>query len=689
MLRVYPKQLHPELYKIDKYDTTQQESTMSTAKPTLNPAELEPNTSDRLSRIQMTISQATALIKNEHILKLDGSNFNSWENKISIILDDFIDDPDFLHCEGPTLSSNEKICRGVLIYSLPEAIQSEVIHLRPYKAIYDHLRRLYHVITCAGQLSSLEELLHAQMQPDEAPSSYAIRLWSSASNFTQRGGNFSKDLLLGLLLQQGIQNQEMVRTVMSRLENEIANKGRNPSLATCHQILELAYQQHQRNTTPTKQDEPVIFNQASVISSPSPNKGYDTNVIDPATLRVVIQGTCHNCKKVGHFARDCWAKRIGNLLSPPMNNSSQFRAYHPIITLPRWPAARPLASTGSLQPKPVDYYQPQYPNRPTALVNVCFAELGDDEDLMNLFQAEVASEDNVGGGDNKHRGWKQFCDRNWRDGKIVLIKNVFYSPNATATLISPASILQTGGKMYTQGDNLLFCNTNNVPLLTANFNAQWRCWFFPPYLNANELRGCMTATTDKIVSLKTRVDKRHDCVLAKDRVGADIGKHLNNTMDDCADCLIAKRKRWNELLPTKRPTEPMDIVASDVMGPFDEANINSGCWALTIRDIGLTYGECHIIATKADAAAVLQGIVARWEVSLPMHHEQNGVAEQYNRSVADMGRMILRSSGLGTAFWGYAFMWAVYTNNNILNERTGRLTPAKILFNEKPQLDRM
>ncbi|MBW0564840.1 hypothetical protein O181_104555, partial [Austropuccinia psidii MF-1] len=548
---------------------------MSTTKPPINPSESEPSANDRLSRIRTTISQATALIKNEHILKLDGSNFKSWENKISIILDDFINNPDFLHREGPTLSSDEEICRG--------------------------------------QLSGLEGLLNSRMQPDEAPSSYAVRLRSLANKFTQRGGNFSEDLLLGLLLQRGIQDQEMARTVMSRLENEIANKNCNPSFATCHQILESAYQQHQCNTTPAN--------------------------IDPAALKAAIRGMCHHCKKAGHFAWDCRSKRASNISLPPLNSNSQFRAYYPIITPPTWPAGRLLAQPGPTQTKPADYYRPQYPNKPATPVNVRFAELGDDEDLMNLFQAEVNGDDNVGGRESQQRqgtgvGALAFPGLH---GEIVLVKNVFYSPKAAATLISPASILRTGGKMYTQGNNLLFCNTANVPLLTAKFNAQRRCWFFPPHLNANELRECMRDTRDKIVSLKTRVDDRHEGVLVKDesllwhklfghcgmwrlrnflkeRIGDNIGKHLNNPVDNCADCLIAKSKCRSELLPTNRTTGPMDIVASDIMGPFDQAKINSGRWALTIRDISSTYGECHIITTKADAAAVLQGVIARWEV---------------------------------------------------------------------------
>ncbi|MBW0534034.1 hypothetical protein O181_073749 [Austropuccinia psidii MF-1] len=143
MPRGYPRVTHPKLYQTDNSNnnnqpTIQPEATMLTQKTQMNPGESEHNTNERISRIRTTISQATALIKNEHMLKLDSSNFKLWENRLSIILDNFIDDASFLHREGPTLSSDEKICRGILIYSLPEEIQSEILHLWPCKAIYGH-----------------------------------------------------------------------------------------------------------------------------------------------------------------------------------------------------------------------------------------------------------------------------------------------------------------------------------------------------------------------------------------------------------------------------------------------------------------------------------------------------------------------------------------------------------------------
>jgi hypothetical protein len=81
-----------------------------------------------------------------------------------------------------------------------------------------------------------------------------------------------------------------------------------------------------------------------------------------------------------------------------------------------------------------------------------------------------------------------------------------------------------------------------------------------------------------------------------------------------------------------------------------------------------------------------KGIVA--EQPLPYHHFQNGAAERYNRTVADMGRSLLYDSSLGKDFWGYAFFWSAWTLNCLPNKNTREMTPYKCFYCTKPQLDR-
>jgi transposase InsO family protein len=80
-----------------------------------------------------------------------------------------------------------------------------------------------------------------------------------------------------------------------------------------------------------------------------------------------------------------------------------------------------------------------------------------------------------------------------------------------------------------------------------------------------------------------------------------------------------------------------------------------------------------------------KGIVA--ERSLAYHHFQNGAAERFNRTVADMGRSLLYNSSLGKEFWGYAFTWSSWTLNRIPNKTTKDVTPYKCFYGNKPQLN--
>ena len=129
-----------------------------------------------------------------------------------------------------------------------------------------------------------------------------------------------------------------------------------------------------------------------------------------------------------------------------------------------------------------------------------------------------------------------------------------------------------------------------------------------------------------------------------------------------------------------------------------------------ICDTYTTYSKVKILKAKSRAAKMLMQTVTRWENqtgktvkilrsdnggefeskaladwvemkgivderSLPYHHFQNGAAEHYNRTAADMGRSLLYDSCLAKEFWGYVFMWSAWTLNRIPNKNTRNITP--------------
>ncbi|KAI7944584.1 hypothetical protein MJO28_010279 [Puccinia striiformis f. sp. tritici] len=192
----------------------------------------------------------------------------------------------------------------------------------------------------------------------------------------------------------------------------------------------------------------------------------------------------------------------------------------------------------------------------------------------------------------------------------------------------------------------------------------------------------------------------------------------------CPVCMIAKGTRTNTLLPTYRPVAPLDIIAADLMGPFEIPTFGDGKYVLAIRDIATSYSEVKILRTKGEACKLLinqilcfetatgkkvkslrsdnggefeskiladflkeKGIKA--ERSLPYHHYQNGAIERYNRTVSDMSRAALTDSTLPRSFWGFAFLWANYTLNRVPNKVSGNKTPFESFFGYTPVVDHL
>jgi hypothetical protein len=211
-------------------------------------------------------------------------------------------------------------------------------------------------------------------------------------------------------------------------------------------------------------------------------------------------------------------------------------------------------------------------------------------------------------------------------------------------------------------------------------------------------------------------------LMVKRQIGIGLPATLPPGQIHCPVCAIAKSTSLNPVSSSMRKSGRLEILCTDLMGPFPVETPCGSTYLLTLRDVASGYSYSQLLKKKDEANSVLieiittlekqtgcqvkilrsdnggefankvlgnfltgKGIIA--ERLLPYHHYQNGVIERFNRTIADMGRTVLRDSKLPRSFWGFAFIWANHILNWIPNKTSGDRTPFEALFQRVPIFD--
>ncbi|KAI7934323.1 hypothetical protein MJO28_017169 [Puccinia striiformis f. sp. tritici] len=200
-------------------------------------------------------------------------------------------------------------------------------------------------------------------------------------------------------------------------------------------------------------------------------------------------------------------------------------------------------------------------------------------------------------------------------------------------------------------------------------------------------------------------------------VGEDVAKNWQPFF--CEKCVMGKITGRRFLPPSTIPkNEILDLMVSDVMGPFDK-DIHGFQFAVTLRDHASMYTFISPIKTKAEVTGKLiiwfdmiknrlgrypsflrcdnggefiskklQALLDTRGITLahssPYHPEENGEAERVNRTINDMSRVMMQNCSLPPLFWSYAQQVAAYIHNRIPHSRIYPQTPIEIFFEQVP-----
>ncbi|MBW0522523.1 hypothetical protein O181_062238 [Austropuccinia psidii MF-1] len=347
-----------------------------------------------------------------------------------------------------------------------------------------------------------------------------MRLNKVLVEFKNRGGVFNNDYVMGQLLQHAIIKRPTVyQALMDRLDVD-TSYGKIVSLPSCILTLESCFQ------CPATIKQIPSFNSMSL--EPSSAVCHKLELTPHSALRMAMNIICHLCQQRGHVAKDCLNTKDNHcawpISTPPVVNPiltpTQFHAHYPIITPPTklpFQALQQPISNATRQQRLADLYCPQYPQQMPMVMKAKFTEIGP----ADLTVDEVTVDDMAPPGDRgsvcdtgashlitgdlaslccfkkltspiplcvaTHTTQQSFVTGvgslvypGYR-GKHVVINGVFYSPDATGTLISPGALLNANALLNFIGDDILISTRGEGPVLRATYSASGHKWELPLY----------------------------------------------------------------------------------------------------------------------------------------------------------------------------------------------------------------
>lgn len=220
--------------------------------------------------------------------------------------------------------------------------------------------------------------------------------------------------------------------------------------------------------------------------------------------------------------------------------------------------------------------------------------------------------------------------------------------------------------------------------------------------------------------------------MARHGVVEGMNVDLKGDLSRCKACVYGKSTRAP--IPQKggaRSTHVLDLVHTDVCGPFPEQSLGGSMYFVSFVDDHSRYAWVYSIRAKSDVferfkiwlAMVenqhgkrLQSLVPGATLKVlqsdnggeyistqmirfleqrgiqhrrttPRNPHQNGVAERLNRTLVELVRAMLHHKSLPKLFWAEALCTAMHVRNRVTTRGLGaRTTPYEVLFQRKPNL---
>ncbi|PNY18017.1 copia-type polyprotein [Trifolium pratense] len=310
-----------------------------------------------------------------------------------------------------------------------------------------------------------------------------------------------------------------------------------------------------------------------------------------------------------------------------------------------------------------------------------------------------------------------------KNGSSAIIEDILFVPGMDCNLLSVGQLIEKGFSVNIKNEKFELYDPVNMLVLRSPL-AKNRT--FKTVINNTEVE-CMKAAVAE--------DKKN--WLWHLRFGHLNFKYLNQLaskemvaglpriqMPDkiCDGCLVGKQARnvFTKSLPL-RSANVLEVVHSDVCGPFDVKSLGGNRYFITFVDEYSRKMWIYLIQSKDEVFDVFKRFKAlvenqsskrikilrtdgggeytsrsfesfcvengiEHEVTAPYTPQHNGLAERRNRTILDMARCMVKHRNLPKSFWGEAVNTAVYVLNKCPTRKLKDKVPEEVWCGKKPSV---